>query len=100
MQTQHLPLVLGLALAACAGGPKNQSISRTRLDAAGMERYKALVTEGDTLWKERLDQQKLLGAIGKWQEAVALKSDDAETYAKLARANYLLADGFLSFDPA
>ena len=92
-------LALALLVAACGGGTQSQ-ITRTRLDAASLEKHKALVAEGDALWKERLDQQKLLGAIGKWQDAVQLKADDAETYVKLARANYFLADGFLSFDPA
>jgi hypothetical protein len=93
-------LALLLALVACGAQPKGQTIQRTQLDAAGSEKHKALVAEGDALWKERLDETKLRAAIAKWEAAVALKSDDHDTYAKLARGNYLLADGFLSFDPA
>ena len=93
-------LGLLLAIAACGAGPKSQTIQRTQLDAAGTEKHKALVAEGDELWKERLDEGKLRAALAKWEEAVAVKTDDADTYAKLARGTYLLADGFLSFDPA
>jgi hypothetical protein len=92
-------LMLVLALLGCGAQPKQETIARSQLDAAGQEKHKALVGEGDSLWNDRLDVGKLRGAIAKWEEAVGMKPDDHETYAKLARAHYLLADGFLALDP-
>ncbi len=102
MRTLRLmALVSALALSAC---PKPQSagveMSRGPLDATSAERHSKLVAEGDQLWAERLDEQKLRAALAKWEEAVTVKPDDHETYAKLARGYYFLADGHLSFDPA
>lgn len=86
----------------CGAGPKSvgTEIRRGPLVGSAAEQHKQLVAEGDALWAERLDEQKLRGALAKWEQAVALKSDDHETYLKLARGYYFLADGFLSFDPA
>lgn len=96
--------VLASVLLLTAGCPaprqQGQTITRTSLDAPAAEKHKALVAEGDALWLERLDETKLRGAIAKWEAATALKGDDAATLLKLARGYYLLADGFLSFDPA
>ena len=97
-------LLAALLTAAATGCPaprqQGQTITHSNLDVASAEQQKKLVAEGDALWAERLDEQKLRGAIAKWEAAVAMKGDDYETYQKLARGNYLLADGFLSFDPA
>src|SRR5262245_37303120 len=100
MRMTKTTLGLLCLLSACGAQPKSQTIQRGQLDASASEKHKALVAEGDELWKERLDEGKLRAALAKWEQAVALKADDYDTYAKLARGNYLLADGFLSFDPA
>lgn len=96
-----LALALTVAAAGCAAGPRSVAteVKRGPLDAAATDQHKQLVAEGDALWAERLDEAKLRGALAKWEEAVKVKSDDHETYAKLARGFYLLADGFLSFVP-
>jgi hypothetical protein len=52
----------------------------------------ALVAEGDALWKERGDIEKLKAGLAKWEEAVKL-APSAELTAKLARGHYLLGDG-------
>ncbi len=51
------------------------------------------------MWLARADEASLRGAISRWDSAVKAKPSDYETYAKLSRACYLLADGFLAFDP-
>ncbi|MBM4280363.1 MAG: hypothetical protein FJ137_06240 [Deltaproteobacteria bacterium] len=53
----------------------------------------ALVAEGDALWKERGDVEKLKACLAKWEESIAL-SPSAEVASKLARGHYLLGDGF------
>ncbi len=73
-------------------------VSRTSLDPAAIEKHKTLVAEGDAAWALRLDQAKLREAIAKWDAAVAIKADDYESYTKLARAQYFLADGFIFFE--
>jgi hypothetical protein len=95
-----LALLAAVLAAACKPGPATlgQTVNRGPLDAASLEKHKALVAEGDAAWAERGDLAKLKIAIGKWDEAVKVKSDDHESYAKLARGQYLLADGHLAFD--
>jgi hypothetical protein len=95
-------LAFTLALASCGASPSlsGGKINRTPLDAATLEQHKKLVAEGDAAWAERLDEAKLRAAITSWEQAVKVKDDDADTCQKLARAYYLLADGFLSFDEA
>jgi hypothetical protein len=56
--------------------------------------------EAERLWAERLDVEKLRGAIAAWRKAVAAADDDAATWARLAEADYFLADGFLAGDAA
>jgi hypothetical protein len=60
--------------------------------------YAAAVAAGDAAFALRADRAQLELAIAKYGEAVKLKDDDYETYEKLARANYLLADGWLFFE--
>jgi hypothetical protein len=62
--------------------------------------YQAAITAGDAAFALRADRAQLEAAIAKYEEAIALKDDDYETYEKLARANYLLADGWLFFEQA
>jgi hypothetical protein len=51
-----------------------------------------LTAEGDALWKERGDVEKLKACLGKWEQAIAL-APSAELASKLARGHYLLGDG-------
>ena len=62
--------------------------------------YQAAITAGDAAFAQRGDRAQLEAAIAKYEEAIQLKDDDYETYEKLARANYLLADGWLFFEQA
>ncbi|MBI4509030.1 MAG: hypothetical protein HY698_05310 [Deltaproteobacteria bacterium] len=93
------PMVLLVAL-GCGATPKPlaREITRTPLTAEAQDKHAQLVAEGDALWLERGDEAKLRQAIAKWDEAVQVKPDAHAIYAKLTRACYLLADGFLSFD--
>lgn len=94
-----IALAATLALTAC---PKPQgggsSIARVQLTGAALEAHDALVKEGDAAFGLRADRAQLELAIAKYTEAVAQKDDDYQTYEKLARALYLLADGHLFFE--
>jgi hypothetical protein len=61
--------------------------------------YSAAVSAGDAAFALRADRAQLETSIARYEEAVKLKDDDVATYEKLARANYALADGWLSFEP-
>lgn len=94
-------LVALLALLVSCG-PAAQGLSggirRTPLDAAAAAQFQQLVTEGDAAFAARADRAQLQVAIDKYEAAVKVKDDDWQTYEKLARACYLMADGWLFFE--
>lgn len=55
------------------------------------------VAEGEALFAERGDRDKLTKAIYAWEKAAQIKPD-WQVYARLSRAAYFLADGHLSFE--
>ena len=63
-------------------------------------RHTAAVAAGDAAFAQRADRAQLEAAIARYEEAIKLKDDDVATYEKLARAHYLLSDGWLFFEPA
>lgn len=87
-------------LASCGAAPQGMQtgIKRGDLQGAQAEQYRQLVAEGDAAWEQRADRAKLEQAIAKWEAAIRLKDDDADTYLKLTKALYELADGWLAFD--
>jgi hypothetical protein len=88
-------LVAVLALAACGGSSSyrlDRGIDRAPLSAADTARHKALVFEGDALWARRADPAALAQALARWQQAVGLKDDDWQTYARLSRGYFFQAD--------
>ncbi len=95
-----LALVATIGLVSCGASPTGlkSGIKRGSLAGDAASQHKQLVAEGDAAWEERADRAKLLEAVSKWDQAVKLKDDDADTYAKLARGCYLIADGWLSFE--
>jgi hypothetical protein len=58
----------------------------------------ALEAEGDAAWKMREDKAKLVAAIDAWEKALKAAPKNFKLRAKLSRAHYLLADGYLRFD--
>lgn len=63
----------------------------------GPSRHDALVAQGDEAWAQRDDPDQIRAAIEAWEQATELQSSDAETWIKLSRAYYFLADGHLRF---
>jgi len=97
-----LSLVLASVFAfGCGAGSSNtevKKIERTDPTGAQVTEHQKLVTEGDALWKERLDRAKLEQAIAKWEAAIKIKDSDWRTYGKLSQAIYMLADGHIAFE--
>lgn len=98
-------LVAALSIAvltASCGGPSagglGSGVTRGQLAGDAVTQHQAMVAEGDAAFAQRADRAQLELAIQKYEAAVALKDDDWQTYEKLARALYILADGWLSFE--
>lgn len=60
--------------------------------ASGADRA-TLIEQGDTAWAERDDAAQIQAAITAWEQAVEMDGSDHETWVKIARAYYFLADG-------
>jgi hypothetical protein len=90
-------LVLAVGCGAAPAGSQTK-VQRTQLAADQSSTVQKLVSEGDALWAKRDDVESLKGALAKWEEAVKIKDDDWQTYGKLARGFYFLADGYYQFD--
>lgn len=103
-------LLLALALAAtplstapmvgCGPAATTMGGGIRRGPATDAAAFQAATAAGDAAFALRADRTQLETAIARWEEAIKLKDDDVATYEKLARANYLLADGWLSFEVA
>ena len=98
--TIRIGIALALAAVGCGAAAKglDKGIERNRVEAPQASQHDQLVTAGDAAWDQRADRAQLELAIQKWEQAVAIVDSDADTYAKLSRACYLLADGWLFFD--
>lgn len=66
----------------------------------GPSQHAELVAQGDAAWEQRDDPEQIRAAITAWEQATERRPDDAETWIKLSRAYYFLADGHMRFsDP-
>ncbi|HEY8141505.1 MAG TPA: TRAP transporter TatT component family protein [Kofleriaceae bacterium] len=89
-------LLASLWLAAACGGASSyrldHGIDRRPLSEDEHAREKKLVADGDAMWRKRADPAALARALALWQQAIALKDDDWQTYARLARGYFFQAD--------
>lgn len=104
-------LLIGSALVSTACGPSRENLTvsdEELLGGSAQGDFDLKVQEGDQLFEQRLERAKVEAAIARWEEALTLQSaaaDEAarrqavgDVYTRLARAHYLLADGFVRFD--
>jgi hypothetical protein len=56
------------------------------------------IRQGNEHFAKRADRKELEAAIASWEAAVNAGAGDLDTFTNLARAHYLLADGWLSFE--
>src|SRR5262245_16986056 len=66
-------------------------IDRTHAQPAAA---RAAAAEAETHWAGRVEETELRAALAGWTRAVALDDSDAASYTMLARASFVLADGF------
>lgn len=91
---------IALVLSGCGTGRKAQwdttaAPAPATTAAAPTDREVDHTAAAETAWAERGDRAALERAIGLWEAAVAAQPGDGATWARLSRAYYLLADGFL-----
>ena len=97
-------LVCFAALAAACGSSRQGAWSQPvapRADAQApqaQERMATLEQEAEQHWTKRGQETELRAAIQAWNQVTEADPTRHETWVRLSRANYLLADGFLSFD--
>lgn len=94
--------IAALAAVGCGASAKglDRKVERTEVTADKASEHAALVAAAKAAWDQRADRAQLELAISKWEAAVAIKDTDWESYSWLARATYLLADGYLFFEQA
>jgi hypothetical protein len=97
---RKLLLLAALALTACgpAAATSGGGINRGQMTGDVAAQHQQLVAEGDTAFAARSDRAQLELAVQKYEAATKLNDADWQSYEKLARAAYLLADGWLSFE--
>ena len=88
---------LGLVctLAACSGSSSyrlERGIDRRALSADDTVKHQKLLAEADAFWKKRADPAALAQALTRWQQAIAIKDDDWQSYARLSRGYFFQAD--------
>jgi hypothetical protein len=91
-------IAIALVIAACGATTQGLAGGIRRGAASDPGAYQAAVSAGDAAFAQRADRAQLELAVAKYEEAVKLKDDDWQTYAKLARACYALADQWLFFE--
>jgi tetratricopeptide (TPR) repeat protein len=96
--------MLGLALApGCGGGLQSTWDEPTTTESPqahepdAQARRAELIQQGDEAWTGRDDPERIRAAITAWEGAVEIDGNDAETWSKISRAYYFLADGHLRF---
>ncbi len=98
-------MMVAMLLASGCATSRDSALSQTDeqlLAGKAQGDFLNAIAEGDALWAERIDQGKLEGAIGKWEAAVEISAEGMsqedrrkalyETFVKLTRAYYFLAD--------
>jgi hypothetical protein len=104
----NLAVIVGVATVGCdeprgiesGGGGSTLPQENVVVASVPAGQHDELVKAGDALWLQRGEESSLRAAIAKWDAAVKANPKDSETYYKLSRGCYLLADGYLAFDPA
>jgi len=92
-RSRLLPLLL---LAACGTGRTSQwDVQAPAPAAAPAPGGESPAAAAEAAWARRGDRVELERAIAQWEAALAQKPDDVAIFGHLARAYYLLSDGFL-----
>lgn len=88
-------LLLGFSVAAC-GAKRQAGWDRATTEAQGD--VAEVLADAEVAWAERYDEAQLRKAIGLYEKAVAINPAQRDVLIRLARAWYLLGDGFARND--
>jgi tetratricopeptide (TPR) repeat protein len=91
-------LAIGVAMAFGCGTGRKSQWETTPTPAAVVAAPPASAgheAQAEAAWANRGDKAQLELAIAQWEARLAERPDDGDTLARLARAYYLLADGYL-----
>ena len=89
---RNLAFAAFLGLVACGGkGPADYSAVESAATSDSKAQMK--IEEGDALWAERGDADKLASALAVYEEAVSLDPDNRHAYERLVRGWYFYGDG-------
>jgi tetratricopeptide (TPR) repeat protein len=94
--------VLALGLMACGGREAAWETTPEKVTSNGSGAPDQLGQEkaaAEAAWAGRDDENKLREAITHWEKVVALDPKDWQTWGRLTRAIYFLADGHVRFHP-
>ena len=100
MKKTLILVAVSMVLSACSGrkavwegGASNPPAGDT--PAASGDATPDALAAGDAKWAERTTPAAVRAAIAEWEKAAAADPNNAELLAKLTRAYYFLADGYL-----
>lgn len=94
MRVSHaMWMTAALAVTGCATTYEAKWDEKPTTPPPAAEAVATASAEGDAAWEQRGDKAKLIEAITKW-EAAFEQAPTAEIANKLARAHYLLGDGY------
>jgi hypothetical protein len=84
-------LVLITGLLACG---KHPGTYQTAASSGAEGAAAAQITAADDLWEQRLDEEKLKGAIAKYEEAHSVDPGNRHSLVRLTRSHYFWGDAF------
>ncbi|MDP2271680.1 MAG: TRAP transporter TatT component family protein [Archangium sp.] len=91
--SRAMTLTAALAAAGCATTYEAKWDEKPTAAPPAAEAVATASSEGDAAWEQRGDKARLIEAITKW-EAAFEKAPSTDIANKLARAHYLLGDGY------
>jgi tetratricopeptide (TPR) repeat protein len=101
MRVFHGQLVLVVFMSlivGCAGARKSGLCEDLGTAAATKGDLGAAEATAEAAWKDRKNIKSLETAVASWREAIAVAPKKTTNYIKLAKALYLLGDGYYRFD--
>jgi tetratricopeptide (TPR) repeat protein len=92
--------VLALGLSACGGREAAWETTPEKVNSAGAtspDQIGGAKAAAEAAWAGRDDENKVREAIAQWEKVVQADPKDWETWGRLTRAIYFLADGHVRF---
>ncbi len=92
-----LVFIIGLVVFGAGYGAKRTPGWDVKLEQNTGD-VEAMLQKAEALWEQRSEQASLEQAIQLYEQVVAIDKNRRDVFARLSRAYYFLADGFLGAD--